>query len=248
MKEFNAIKVKEDAVNWIRDWFAENGPDCNAIVGISGGKDSSTVAALCVEALGKSRVKGVLMPNGVQKDIDYSKEIVEFLDISSYEVNIEKVVDQFYAAIGEPARDIAGVRTNLPARVRMTVLYSYAAMLNGRVANTCNLSEDFVGYATKFGDGAGDFSPLSHLTVSEVKAVARVLGLPEKFIEKTPEDGLCGKSDEDNLGFTYAVLDKFIRDGVCEDKSIENKIKAMRKNGRHKLEPLPSFPYGWTAL
>jgi NAD+ synthase len=243
VNEFNAIKVKQDAVYWIRDFFAENGPECNAIVGISGGKDSSTVAALCVEALGKSRVKGVLMPSGLQKDINYSREIVEYLGIASYEVNIEKIVDQFYAEIGSQARDIAGVRTNLPARVRMTVLYSFAAMLNGRVANTCNFSEDFVGYATKFGDGAGDFSPLSHLTVSEVKAIARVLGVPEKFVEKTPEDGLCGKSDEENLGFTYAVLDKYIREGVCEDSSIENKIKAMHKNNLHKLEPLPSFPY-----
>jgi NAD+ synthase len=243
MKEFNAIEVKEDAVRWIRDFFAENGPECNAIVGISGGKDSSTVAALCVAALGKNRVKGVLMPNGVQRDIDYPREIVKFLDISSYEVNIEKIVDQFYAVIGNSARDIAGVRINLPARVRMTVLYSYAAMLNGRVANTCNLSEDYVGYATKFGDGAGDFSPLSRLTVSEVKAVARVLGLPEKFIEKTPEDGLTGKSDEENLGFTYAVLDRYIREGVCEDGSIKNKIDAMRKNNLHKLELLPSYPY-----
>jgi len=243
MNEFNANKVKQDVVSWIRNFFAENGPECNAIVGISGGKDSSTVAALCVEALGKSRVKGVLMPSGLQRDINYSKEIVEYLDIASYEINIEKIVDQFYAAIGNQARDIAGVRTNLPARVRMTVLYSLAAMLNGRVANTCNLSEDYVGYATKFGDGAGDFSPLSHLTVSEVKAIARVLGVPEKFIEKTPEDGLCGKSDEENLGFTYAVLDKYIREGVCEDSSIENKIKAMRKNNLHKLELLPSFPY-----
>ena len=238
---FNAEKVKNDLVNWIRDFFEQNGKGCNAIVGISGGKDSSVVAALCVEALGKDRVIGVLMPCGVQSDIDCSKQLVEHLGIKYYTVNIKDAVDGMLNALPKDMEITPQTKINLPPRIRMATLYAISQSNNGRVANTCNLSEDYVGYATRYGDGAGDFSPLAKLTVYEVKEIGKSLGLPMNLIEKTPIDGLCGKTDEENLGFTYAALDKYIRTGVCEDPDLKAKIDTMYKNNRFKLEPMPCF-------
>ncbi|MGN0452226.1 MAG: NAD(+) synthase [Ruminococcus sp.] len=238
---FNAELVKNKCVAWIKDFFEHNGRDCNAVVGISGGKDSSVVSALCVEALGKDRVIGVLMPCGEQHDIDCAKQLVEFLDIRNFTVNIKSTVDALMSSMPDNMDISVQTKTNLPARIRMAALYAVSQSNNGRVANTCNLSEDYVGYATRYGDGAGDFSPLSRLTVQEVKAIGKVLGLPENLIEKTPIDGLCGKTDEDNLGFSYAVLDKYIRSGICEDEEIKAKIDAMYQSNKFKLEPIPFF-------
>ena len=214
--KFNAEKVKDQIVEWTREWFEENGKGCNAVIGISGGKDSSVTAAVCVAALGKERVVGVLMPNGEQHDIDVSRALCEFLGIRAIEVNIRAAYDGVMQALNGALPEISAQTTiNLPPRLRMAVLYAASQSLNGRVANTSNLSEDWVGYATRYGDTAGDFSPLSKLTVQEVKAVGRALGLPEEFVEKPPIDGLCGRTDEDNLGFTYAALDRYIRAGIC---------------------------------
>jgi len=239
---FEAEKVKEDLVQWIRDYFEKNGKDCNAVVGISGGKDSSTVAALCVQALGPRKVYGVLMPQGEQHDIAYSRRLVEVLGIKHLVVNIKDSVDALLKSInqgGLSANRQAVI--NIPARIRMTTLYAVSAIVNGRVANTCNLSEDWVGYATKYGDGAGDFSPLSQLTVAEVKAIARELALPANLIDKVPEDGLTGLSDEENLGFTYDCLDRYIREGVCEDEKIKDKIDRLHEINIHKLKLMPCF-------
>ena len=208
---FDAKRVKDEIVEWITTWFEENGNGCKAVVGVSGGKDSSVVAALCVAALGKDRVIGVLMPNGEQSDIKYSHMLCDHLGIKNYTVNVGPAINGVLDSIHENATDIEVTEqttTNLPARIRMATLYAVSQSVNGRVANTCNLSEDWVGYSTKFGDAAGDFSPLSRLTVSEVKAIGRELGLPAELVDKTPSDGLCGKTDEMNLGFSYDVLDK----------------------------------------
>ena len=239
---FDAKKTKDDAVKWIRDFFEKNGKGCNAVVGISGGKDSSVVAALCVEALGKDRVIGVLMPQGEQSDIDMAYLLVNHLGIRHYVINIKNAVDALMNDI--PDIEItAQTRQNLPPRIRMSTLYAVSQSCNGRVANTCNLSEDWVGYATRYGDAAGDFSPLSQLTVAEVKAIGRELGLPDELVEKVPIDGLCGKTDEDNLGFTYAVLDKYIRTGVCEDKATKELIDKKHEQNKFKLELMPCFQY-----
>lgn len=234
-------KIKRDCIQWIRDYFAENGPDCNAVVGISGGKDSSVVAALCVEALGLDRVIGVLMPNGEQADIDAAYRVVDHLGIRHYVVNIREAYDGVLHAIGGQFPIDGATTLSLPARLRMVTLYAVAQSHNGRVANTCNLSEDWVGYATRYGDGAGDFSPLSGLTVQEVKALGRSLGLTEQIVEKVPIDGLCGKTDEDNLGFSYAVLDRYIRTGEIDDPEIKEKIDRMHRLNLYKLRMMPAF-------
>lgn len=243
MYQFDVKDTTAKCVQWIRDWFEENGKGCNAVLGISGGKDSSVVAALCVEALGKERVIGVLMPCGEQADIDMARMLVNHLGIKSYEINIAAAVN----GILDEMKDIEvtkQTKTNLPARIRMSTVYAVSQSVNGRVANTCNLSEDWVGYSTRYGDSAGDFSPLSHLTVAEVKAIGKELGLPIDLVDKVPVDGLSGKSDEENLGFTYAMLDRYIREGVCEDEAAKARIDDLHKRNQFKLELMPSFQPG----
>ncbi len=236
---FNAEKVKNDCVQWIRDFFEENGKGCNAVVGISGGKDSSIVAALCVEALGKDRVIGVLMPCGEQADIDMAKLLVSHLGIRHYIVNIKDAVDGLINAI--PFELQTQSLTNLPPRIRMSTLYAVSQSNNGRVANTCNLSEDWVGYSTRYGDSVGDFSPCSNLTVDEMKQIGRILGLPSELVDKVPIDGLCGKTDEENLGFTYAELDRYIRTGEIEDQAKKERIDHLHKINLFKLKLMPAF-------
>lgn len=236
---FDAVKVKNECVEWIRDFFAANGKDCNAVVGISGGKDSSVAAALCVEALGTDRVIGVLMPCGEQADISASYTLVNHLGIKHYVVNIKDAVEGLKKNI--PLELSVQSATNLPPRIRMSTLYAISQSHNGRVVNTCNLSEDWVGYSTRYGDAAGDFSPLSNLTVQEVKAIGRVLELPEELVDKTPTDGLCGKTDEDNLGFTYTELDRYIRTGEIDNKATKEKIDGMHSRNLFKLQLMPAF-------
>lgn len=242
--KFDAKKVLNELTVWIRDWFEENGRDCNAIVGISGGKDSSVAAALCVRALGVDRVIGVLMPNGEQSDIAMSRLLVDHLGIRHFVVNIH---DGYQGLLGEVRRQLGDVsrdtEINLAPRLRMATLYAVAQSNNGRVANTCNLSEDWVGYSTRYGDSAGDFSPLSMLCVREVKALGRELGLPECLVEKVPIDGLCGQTDEEKLGFTYATLDAYIRDGVEPEAATKARIDRLYKLNRFKVRFMDVFPY-----
>ena len=238
---FDVNAVKDACVLWIRQFFEENGKGCNAVVGISGGKDSSVAAALCVEALGKDRVIGVLMPCGEQADIDCAKALVDHLDIRRYVVNIKDAVDGVTNAI--PFELSKQSTTNLPARIRRATLYAISQSCNGRVVNTCNLSEDWVGYSTRYGDAAGDFSPLSRLTVTEVKAIGRLLGLPSFLVDKVPIDGLSGKTDEENLGFTYAALDRYIREGVIDDEEARAKIDRLHRLNLFKLQLMPVFEY-----
>ena len=196
---FDAKAVKSDLINWIRKWFEENGKGCNAVIGISGGKDSSICAALCVEALGKDRVIGVLMPNLKQDDIEDSYQLVEHLDIKSFTIPISVAVAGIHNQLEHSGITVSEQATiNLPPRIRMSVLYAVSQSVNGRVINTCNLSEDWVGYSTRYGDSVGDVSLLGKLTVSEVKQIGKELGLPDNLVDKVPSDGLCQKTDEDN--------------------------------------------------
>ena len=242
---FHAEAMTNALIHWIRAWFWKNGRGCNAVIGISGGKDSSVCAALCAEALGRDHVIGVLMPNGSQRDIPDSYQLVSHLGIRSVIVNIEGAVTAIRQQLTESEIAPTSQTTiNLPPRIRMSVLYAVSQSMNGRVINTCNLSEDWVGYSTRYGDGAGDVSLLGKLTVQEVKALGREMGLPENLVEKTPSDGLCGSSDEQKLGFSYAVLDRYIREGDCEDPAIREKIDELHRANRFKLELMPVFESG----
>lgn len=240
---FDAVKVKNDCIEWIKNWFEHNGKGYNAVIGISGGKDSSVVAALCVEALGKDKVIGIKMPCGEQPDITDSNQLIKHLGIKSYTINIWDAVTGLDSQFPTDIEMSKQTTINLPPRIRMATLYAVSQSVNGRVANTCNLSEDWVGYSTRWGDSVGDFSPLANLTSDEVVAIGDACGLPYELTHKTPSDGLCGKTDEDNLGFTYAVLNKYIRTGVCEDEAIRAKIDYMHQKNLFKLQPIPSFTY-----
>lgn len=258
MYSFDAKKAKDECVRWIRQWFEENGKDCNAVIGISGGKDSTVVAALCVEALGKDRVIGVMMPDVVQSDISDSREIITHLGIRSLEVNIgpakAAVLSELTSALvkasmcDDTSVNVVSRQTveNLPPRLRMATLYAVAQSCNGRVSNNCNLSENWVGYSTIYGDTAGDFSPISNFTVSEVIQVGRELGVQEKFLVKAPSDGLCGSTDEEKLGFTYAELDAYIRENIMPEEAKLEKIERLHAINAFKHKPMAAFPWGFT--
>ena len=239
------MKESEKVIEWIKQYFKDNGKDCNAIIGISGGCDSSVAAALLVKALGKDKVIGVLMPNGDQYDIDCSYQLVKFLDIKYYVININKpyleLTNEIDTKLKIDSKSYDIYRTNTPSRLRMATLYGISGLFNGRVANTCNLSEDYVGYSTKFGDSAGDFSPISNFTKTEVRELGEELGLPKNLIYKVPEDGMSFKSDEEKLGFTYEVLDKYIRTGEIDDLKIKEKIDKMHLANLHKIQLMPSY-------
>ena len=241
---FDANKAVDHITKWIQDWFERNGKNCNAVVGISGGKDSTIVAALLIKALGKDRVYGVMMPDAALTDFGISQKVCSYFGIRNCVININSAVSIVEDKITLATNRLSTqTKTNLPARMRMVMLYAFSQSMNGRVANTCNLSEDWVGYSTRYGDSVGDFSPLSNYTVTEVRQIGKALGLPDEFVYKVPSDGLCGKTDEDNLGFTYDVLDKYIRTGECEDKGVKAKIDELHERNKFKLELMQSCPY-----
>ena len=243
------MTIKDQAIAWVKDYFAKNGNEnTKAVIGISGGKDSSTVAALCCAALGKDRVIGVMMPNGIQADIEDSKKLCSFLGIKNYTVNME---DAYKGLTCEIKKSLSvgmtppQYNTNTPARLRMATLYSVAAIEgNCRVSNNGNLSECLAGYFTLWGDGAGDFAPLANLYVSQVIQLGKDLGLPTELVEKAPSDGMSGMTDEQKLGFTYDQLEK-VADGKTEGiaaevvEKIQKQIKGMAF--KKELLNLPKF-------
>ncbi len=232
--------LKNSIIDWIKDYFNENADADGAIIGLSGGKDSSVVSKLLVEALGKDKVFGVLMPNGVQKDMDDSLKLVEFLGIDYQIVNIQEAYNGIINAIGEESLSKQG-KINISPRLRMTTLYAIASSKNYRVAGTGNKSEGFVGYTTKWGDNAHDFNPIASLNTEEVMSLGDALGLPPELAHKTPSDGISGLSDEDNLGFTYKQINTFMAEGSTGDAELDKKISETNKRNLHKAQPIPFF-------
>lgn len=239
--------LTENLIIWYRKMLATTGGK-SIVIGISGGKDSSVAAALSVKAIGRDKVYGIIMPDEIQSDIVYATGICEHLDISYKIMNIGPMTKAFIEQLKEiPFLDDPDLtpqtRINLPARVRMTALYGIAQSMEGaRVLNTSNLSEDWVGYGTLYGDLTGAFSPLGDLTSEEVIEVGRQLDVPEKYLVKPPSDGLTGITDEENLGFSYETLNRYIRTGEIEDVRAKERIDRLYRRNRFKFKPIPRFP------
>ncbi len=243
MKDFNAKREIDAITEWIRGWFEENGKNAKAVLGISGGKDSTVCAALLKRALGADRVLGILMPDGEQADIADSHLVVSHLGIPHRVINIGPTTAALKKTLSEQTELSRDTLINIPPRIRMTTLYAVAQSIpgGGRVANTCNASEDYIGYSTKYGDAAGDFAILADYTVTEVLLMGEELGLPDSLVHKAPSDGLSGQTDEDKIGFTYAVLDRYIREGICDDPATKEKIDRMHRQNLHKLKTIPGY-------
>lgn len=258
-RTIDPIKEIKNITDWIKEYFINNGnANTNAVIGISGGKDSTIAAALLCKAIGREHVIGVMMPEYTQTDIDDSRRVCEYLGIKGIEVDIGPACNALYRAIDESEGDLHHdhsiknnhmVATNTPSRIRMATLYAVAAVVGGRVVNTCNWSEEYVGYLTKYGDAAGDFTILGHYTVTEVLQIGDALNLPTDLVHKTPADGMCGKSDEENLGFTYAELDDYIRNDASLEYNVLRRIKEKYQAAEHKRRaiqlpgPHPKFIY-----
>lgn len=243
---FDALKIKNEIVQWIREYFASAGSLATAVIGISGGKDSTIIAALCVEAIGAERVHGVLMPNGLQSDFDDAMAVVKCLGISHDVVNIAPMVDGFLLSLtmsDAMKEKNQYIDNNLPMLVRRTVLQSIAYIRNGRIANTTNLSELYIGYITTGDNILGSFAPLIDLTATEAVLVGKECkALPTYLVEKRPEDGMCGQADEERFGFTYKSLDEHIRDPLA-DTVTAVRAKALHETYKFKRTPLPKFVY-----
>ena len=244
MDNFHAKEQIPGLLDWMRAQMRSCGGR-TAVVGISGGTDSSVIAAPCCAAYGKENDAGVLMPNGVQPDIDYSNGIVDFLGIRHYVFNIQGGTDGILDEMARVGIDASRqTKVNLPSRIRMATLYAIAQSVDGGIViNTSNLSEDWVGYCTIYGDSAGAFSPIGMYTTEEVIAIGYELGLPERFLIKPPSDGLTGLTDEDNLGFTYHAVNEYVRRGVVEP-AIKEQIDRRHALSRFKFQTLPLYQNG----
>lgn len=234
-------KIIEQIKLFIKD-YVSNAHANGVVVGMSGGKDSFVTAKLCADALGSENVFGLIMPNGKMADIEIAKEECEILNIKHEIINIENICSEIIEKIKivENVNSLSEVaEINLAPRVRMTYLYTLAGNKNYLVVNTSNLSEIMIGYSTKWGDGVGDFAPLADFTKTEVCEIGIALGLPEKLVNKKPDDGLSGKTDEEKIGFTYAELDAFIRKGTMAENF--EKINKMHKASHHKRSPIFKF-------
>ena len=239
--EFNAKEVADKLVLWLRDYFDNNGNPLNAVVGCSGGKDSTVVLAALVKAIGANRIYAILMPNGTQADIDDSYKVCEFLGLRPYVCNIAEAYNGIAKSAGDYFNPSKQATINLAPMMRMSMLKFISQCVDGRFTCNANLSEIFLGWYTKGGDDQGSVKPLANLTVTEVIEVGKALGLPGWMVEKKPSDGLCGQTDEEKFGFSYKVLDNYIRTGECENTEVKAKIDAMHNRNAFKLQPMPEF-------
>lgn len=241
MYNFDAKQTAEKLVKWLKDYFDNNGQPINAVVGCSGGKDSTVVLAALTKAIGPDRIYAILMPNGEQADIDDSYKICEYLGLKPHVCNIQNAYNGVVGSVSGEFEPTNQMRINLAPVLRMTTLKAISQCVNGRFTCNGNASEAYIGWFTIDGDDRGSVKPLINMTVTEVIQVGEALGLPDWMIHKTPTDGLCGQTDEDKFGFTYEVLDKYIRTGEIDDLEVKAKIDDMHKRNAFKLKPMPSF-------
>ena len=241
MYNFDEKQTAEKLVKWLKDYFDNNGQPINAVVGCSGGKDSTVVLAALTKAIGPDRIYAILMPNGEQADIDDSYKICEYLGLKPHVCNIQDAYNGVVGSVSGEFEPTGQMKINLAPVLRMTTLKAISQCVNGRFTCNGNASEAYIGWFTIDGDDRGSVKPLINMTVTEVIQVGEALGLPDWMIHKTPTDGLCGQTDEDKFGFTYEVLDKYIRTGEIDDLEVKAKIDDMHKRNAFKLKPMPSF-------
>ncbi|WP_202319720.1 NAD+ synthase [Archaeoglobus neptunius] len=224
--------------------FVNSSQSEGVVIGLSGGVDSSTVAYLCVKALGNERVFGLIMPErGVtpEEDVRDAIEIAEKLGIKYKIIEINEILNAFLESADGERKGLA--LANLKPRIRMILNYYHANSMNRVVAGTGNKSELMIGYFTKYGDGGVDFLPIGDLYKTEVFRLASYIGVPERIVKKKPSAGLWrGQTDEGELGITYQELDeilKAIEKGEKREDEKFVKVLELVERTKHKRETPP---------
>lgn len=243
---FDPIKAIDGIIKFTKEYVPEG---VNVVIGMSGGKDSTITAALLEKALGKDRIIGVAMPDKGQ-GINDADKICDYLGIKYVCIPIGETVKALTRDTSIGINKTLSVQAvqNIPPRVRMTTLYAVAQCYNAFVVNTCNLCEDYVGYATVNGDAAGSFSLLADLTVDEILRIGHTLGLPDEWVNKVPDDGLPHSSpDEKKLGFTYHQLSDYIRRISIPSAKIVERIESLHYKNMFKLKPMPKYESGFVV-
>lgn len=238
-------KEVEEITKWIKN-YVEKSKTEGVVIGNSGGKDCAVVIALAQKALGKEKVLTVAMPcNSIKKDLEDAKLLADTfgvqlleLDLTNTYQTLEKEIDKIIKPKEEWRQREAKV--NAKPRLRMTTLYYIAQNLNYLVIGTGNKCEAVVGYTTKWGDSAHDFNPIGEFTVDEVLQIGKFLGVPDKIINKAPNDGLGGLTDEEELGVTYKQIAEYIETGKTEEKALQIIIKKEQVS-LHKRKPIPVY-------
>lgn len=235
---FNAPEVYSDLkAQWVK--WANTVNAQRWVVGISGGKDSTVIAAMAADIFGKENVYGVMIPRGKQADLEDCLEVIRVTGINYITVNIEESFNSIMSEItNQGLTPTEQANINLSPRLRMSVLFAVAQSINGCVLNTCNLSENLLGYSTLFGDDCGSYSPFKNLTVTEIRQIGKLpkLNLPVRLVDKVPSDGLQALTDEDRLGIKYAVLDKFVREGIWDDLTMKDRFEKRFAANKFKLK------------
>ena len=226
--------------HWLRDQVSSANAK-GIVLGLSGGIDSSVLAALGREALGRDSVLGVIMPcHSIPDDEADARLLAEALDVKFERVDLSGVFDALCAGVTGSLSSLT--KSNMKARLRMVTLYAFAQSRNLLVCGTSNRSEYETGYFTKYGDSGVDLMPLAGFLKRDIRAMAKLLNVPERIITKAPSAGLYeGQTDEGDMGFTYNVLDEYLASGIISDPKAKERIDVMRRRSEHKRKPIPIF-------
>lgn len=230
-------------IDWIRDYVKSSGAK-GVVIGNSGGKDSAVVIALCVKALGKENVLTVAMPcSSIPQDLEDAKLVADTFDVQMLTVDLSSVYENLCLEIENAIINdiLTEASINIRPRLRMIALYTIAQQNSYLVVGTGNKCEQYIGYTTKWGDNASDFNPIAEFTVSEVLEIGKILGVPSRVINKTPNDGLGLGNDEEKIGVTYKEIEEYITTGKTKNPTSMEKIEKMHRQSAHKREKIPVY-------